>query len=184
MKFAALSIIAAWATFWAYWLIASLGAKPGRTDWGRSALVRVAIVVLVLQAVRARVFRLTTMPITGDPWLQGAGVGVVLLGLGLAVWARVVLGENWGTPMSQKDEPELVTAGPYQLIRHPIYLGLIVAMVGTAVAVSWDWAIAAIVVGAYFVLSAIVEERNLVRHLPEAYARYLRSTKMLIPFIL
>jgi protein-S-isoprenylcysteine O-methyltransferase Ste14 len=43
--------------------------------------------------------------------------------LGFAIWARVHIGRNWGTPMTQKDEPELVTSGPYHLVRHPIYSG-------------------------------------------------------------
>jgi protein-S-isoprenylcysteine O-methyltransferase Ste14 len=47
----------------------------------------------------------------------------VCLGLGFAIWARVHIGRNWGTPMTQKDEPELVTSGPYHLVRHPIYSG-------------------------------------------------------------
>ena len=49
---------------------------------------------------------------TTNPWLQGIGLAVFLLGLALAIWARVYLGRNWGMPMSHKDDPELVTAGP------------------------------------------------------------------------
>jgi hypothetical protein len=62
--------------------------------------------------------------------------------LGFAIWARVHIGRNWGTPMTQKDQPELVTSGPYHLVRHPIYSGILVASVGTAVALSWFWLIA------------------------------------------
>jgi len=51
----------------------------------------------------------------------------------------VHLGRNWGTPMTQKDEPELVTSGPCHLVRHPIYSGILVAGVGAAVALSWLW---------------------------------------------
>ena len=62
-----------------------------------------------------------------------------VLGLALAVWARVYLGRNWGMPMSRRADPELVTTGPYRRVRHPIYSGLILAMAGTAIAVSLYW---------------------------------------------
>jgi protein-S-isoprenylcysteine O-methyltransferase Ste14 len=46
---------------------------------------------------------------------------VFACGIGLAIWARVHLGRNWGMPMTQKSEPELVTSGPCQFVRHPVY---------------------------------------------------------------
>jgi protein-S-isoprenylcysteine O-methyltransferase Ste14 len=55
-----------------------------------------------------------------DPWRAGLGLALFSAGLGFAIWARVRLGRNWGIPMTQKDEPELVTSGPYHLVRHPI----------------------------------------------------------------
>jgi len=105
------------------------------------------------------------------------------LGLSFAIWARVHIGRNWGTPMSQKDDPELVTSGPYHSVRHPIYSGILMAGVGTAVALSWFWLIAVVLAGAYFLYSATVEERNLAKQFPEAYPTYRRSTKMLVPFV-
>jgi protein-S-isoprenylcysteine O-methyltransferase Ste14 len=107
-----------------------------------------------------------------------------LLGLALAIWARVYLGRNWGMPMSQKADPELVTAGPYSSIRHPIYSGIILAMIGMTIAVSLYWLVAVVAIGAYFLYSAIVEERSMARLFPDSYPEYKRSTKMLIPFII
>jgi protein-S-isoprenylcysteine O-methyltransferase Ste14 len=85
--------------------------------------------------------------------------------------------------MSQKVDPDLVTTGPYRTIRHPIYSGIILAMVGTAVAVSWYWLIAVALLGAYFVYSAVIEERYMTKLFPNSYPQYKRSTKMLIPFV-
>ena len=62
-----------------------------------------------------------------DPLRAGLGLALFVVGLGFAIWARVNIGRNWGTPMTQKDEPELVTSGPYRLVRHPIYSGILVA---------------------------------------------------------
>lgn len=177
----ATAILVAWAAFWVYWIAVSVDVKPGSMRWGRFAGVRLAIVVLALALVRAGTFRQAS--VTGDPWLQGTGVFVFLSGLATALWARRYLGRNWGTPMSQKVDPELVTGGPYGKVRHPIYSGIILAMVGTAIAVSWYWMIVAAVMGAYFVYSATVEERYMTGLFPEEYPAYKASTKMLIPFV-
>ena len=85
--------------------------------------------------------------------------------------------------MSEKADPELVTTGPYSIVRHPIYSGIILAMVGTTIAVSAYWLVAVFLLGAYFIYSAAMEERYMAELFPEAYPRYKQSTKMLIPFI-
>jgi len=174
-------ILVGWVAFSIYWVAASVGVKAGRTTWARSAGVRVAIILIVLLLLRVQVLKGHVA--TDDPWLTGIGLAIFLLGLALAVWARVYLGRNWGTPMSKKVEPELVTTGPYRTIRHPIYSGIILAMIGTAVAISFFWLIVAVLLGAYFLYSAAMEERYMARLFPEAYPRYKQSSKMLIPFI-
>jgi protein-S-isoprenylcysteine O-methyltransferase Ste14 len=85
--------------------------------------------------------------------------------------------------MTQKDEPELVTSGPYHLVRHPIYSGILVAGAGTSVALSWMWLVAVVLAGIYFIYSATVEERQLTKQFPDTYSAYKRSTKMLVPFV-
>ena len=172
-----------WAVFWIYWIAASVGVKAGRTRWARFAYVRVAIILVALLLLRLRVLK-GHRAVTHDPWLQGIGLAIFVLGLALAVWARIYIGRNWGMPMSEKADPELVTTGPYSTIRHPIYSGIILAMVGTAVAVSLYWLIAVALLGAYFLYSAVMEERYMAEVFPDSYPRYKQSTKMLIPFIL
>jgi protein-S-isoprenylcysteine O-methyltransferase Ste14 len=131
--------------------------------------------------LRLKVFKAHT--VTTDPVLQGIGLAIFVVGLALAVWARVYLGRNWGMPMSQKADPELVTSGPYHSIRHPIYTGVILAMIGTTIAVSLYWLIAVALIGGYFIYSAVVEERSMTQLFPDSYPAYKRSTKMLLPFI-
>lgn len=104
--------------------------------------------------------------------LQVVGLIVFLSGLGLAVWAMIHLGRNWAMPMTQKDEPELVTSGPYRFVPHPIYSGLLVAILGTALATNIYWLIALRVMGVYFAYSATVEERLLTTSFPAAYPGY------------
>jgi protein-S-isoprenylcysteine O-methyltransferase Ste14 len=176
-----LVLAAGWAAFWIYWLVAAFSMKKGRVAWSRELGIRVVIAVLAILLIRVGAFR--DHGVNSDPWLAGLGLVLFAVGLGFAIWARVHIGRNWGTPMSQKNEPELVSSGPYRLVRHPIYGGLLVAGIGTAVALSWVWLVAVALIGVYFVYSALVEERNLTRQLPDAYPVYRRSTKMLVPFI-
>jgi protein-S-isoprenylcysteine O-methyltransferase Ste14 len=170
-----------WAAFWIYWLVAAFSMKRGRLPWGRELRIRALIVALAIVLIRFGAFR--GHGLNTDPWRAGLGLVLLALGLGFAIWARVNLGRNWGTPMSQKDDPELVTSGPYHLVRHPIYSGILVASIGTAVALTWLWLVAAGLAGIYFVYSATVEERNMAEQFPETYPAYRRSTKMLVPFV-
>jgi protein-S-isoprenylcysteine O-methyltransferase Ste14 len=183
MKVIDIIIGVGWIVFWAYWLVMAFTAKAGRSRWTQFAGFRVGIALLILLLIRLRVLK-SHGAATGNPWLLGIGLAVFAIGLALAVWARVYLGRNWGMPMSQKADPELVTTGPYGSIRHPIYSGIIVAMVGTAIAVSPYWLIAAAILGAYFLFSAVSEERTMAKLFPAAYPPYKRATKMLIPYIL
>jgi protein-S-isoprenylcysteine O-methyltransferase Ste14 len=170
-----------WAAFWLYWLVAAFSMKRGRVSWSHEGRIRVVIIVLAVVLVRLGVFR--GHRATTDPWREGIGLALFGVGLAFAVWARVHIGRNWGTPMTQKDEPELVTSGPYRLVRHPIYSGIIVAGIGTALALSWFWLAPVGLAGIYFIYSDSVEERYLAEQFPDSYPAYKRSTKMLVPFV-
>jgi protein-S-isoprenylcysteine O-methyltransferase Ste14 len=122
--------------------------KRGRVPWSRELRIRAAIFVLVIVLIRLGVFR--GHGLNSDPWRAGFGLVLFAAGLAFAIWARIHLGRNWGTPMSRKNEPELVTSGPYRLVRHPIYAGIMIASIGTAVALSWAWLIAVALAGVYF----------------------------------
>ena len=155
--------------------------KRGRVPWSRELRIRAVIAVVVILLLRLGAFR--GHDLNTDPWLTGFGVALFALGLGFAIWARVHIGRNWGTPMTQKDDPELVTSGPYHLVRHPIYSGILVAATGTAMALSWSWLVAVGLAAVYFVYSASVEERYMTEQFPDAYPAYKHSTKRLVPFI-
>ncbi len=170
-----------WAAFWIYWLAAAFSMKRGHVAWSRELRIRAVILLGAIVLIRFGAFG--GHGLNTDPWRAGLGIALFALGLALAIWARVHIGRNWGTPMSRKDEPELVTSGPYHLARHPIYSGLLVASIGTAVALSWPWLIVVVLAGVYFIYSATVEERYLTEQFPDTYPVYKRSTKMLVPFV-
>jgi protein-S-isoprenylcysteine O-methyltransferase Ste14 len=181
MRAVELVFAVSWAAFWMYWLLAAFSTKRGRVLWSRELRIRVVIVAITILLVRLGAFR--SHGVNTDPSRAAVGLVLFAFGLAFAIWARVNIGRNWGTPMTQKEEPELVTSGPYHLVRHPIYSGILVAGVGTAVALNWLWLTAVVLAGIYFLYSATVEERYLTKQFPERYPVYKRSTKMLVPFI-
>jgi protein-S-isoprenylcysteine O-methyltransferase Ste14 len=181
MRAVELVLATGWAAFWLYWLVAAFSVKRGRISWSRELRIRAVIAVIVILLIRVRALR--GHGLNTDPWRASTGLVLFCLGLGFAIWARVHIGRNWGAPMTQKNEPELVTSGPYRLVRHPIYSGILVAGIGTTVALSWSWLIAVGLAGCYFLYSATVEERYLTEKFPDAYPVYKRSTQMLVPFI-
>ena len=175
-----LAIGFAWIVFWIYWLAsASISKESVRSGW-RTRLTGVSAVGVFLIA---GVLRGGSLAVHS---LILATIGALLFagGIALAVWARLHLGRNWGMPMTQRAEPELVTSGPYRFVRHPIYTGLLTAMLGTALVDNLLGLIVVAVLVAYFYYCGIVEERNLTATFPKAYPEYRSRTKMLIPFLL
>ena len=180
-------IIGLWGVFVAYWAISAMNAKRniGGINW-RLALVRVGVFVLLLTALRftgaRRVWQLATAQ-TASPLLGAIGVVLVFLGIGLAIYARVYLGRNWGMPMSRKENPELVTNGPYATVRHPIYSGIILAMLGSAIGDHVYWTLPLVLSVPYFIYSARREEELMLAQFAERYRDYMRHTKMIVPFV-
>jgi protein-S-isoprenylcysteine O-methyltransferase Ste14 len=181
MRAIELVFVIGWALFWVYWLVAAFTMKRERVQWSHELRIRALLIVVVVVLVRLGAFRGRNL--NTDPWRAALGLFLFALGLGFAVWARVNIGRNWGTPMSQKAEPELVTSGPYRLTRHPIYSGILLGTIGTSVALSWLWLIATALAGVYFIYAATVEERYLAAQFPDSYPAYKRSTKMLVPYV-
>jgi hypothetical protein len=92
-----------WVIFWVGWFAASAGVKRGqrgRGNWARFAGVRVMLILVVVLLVRLRVLKGHGVGYVRDPVLWGVGLAIWILGLGLAVWARIYLGRNWGMPAS------------------------------------------------------------------------------------
>ena len=127
----------------------------------------------------------------GARWLPrtwtGYEVGVTLVALGLAfsVWARIALGGNWSGSVTLKQHHDIIRTGPYRFIRHPIYTGLVVAFLGSALARGeWRGLVAVAIVVAALWRKWRLEERWLEEFFGPAYADYRRATWALIPFLL
>ena len=183
-------IAACWIIFVVYWAAMALGAKKniGARFWSREIGLRVGVLVLILLALRLPVFRQAMRNAltyaAGSSALMGV-VGVVLcaLGIGLAILARTYLGRNWGMPMSRKENPELVTSGPYAYVRHPIYTGMLIAMLGSTIGVTHSGRYRSF----FSDLFRVQRPERREAHdgaIPERYPAYMRRRKMLVPFIL
>ena len=177
------SIFVVWGVFWIYWFVSATTAKESsrRGGW---RLRGVSLVIIVVASVVIRRLHSSGGLTIHSPVLEAVGTIVFVSGLAFAVWARIHLGRNWGMPMTERAEPELVTSGPYRYIRHPIYTGILVGLLGTALAINLYYLIAMAVVTGYFVFSANVEERNMTDAFPDQYPEYKAHTKMLLPFVL
>lgn len=179
------AIVACWAVFLAVWTITSLQAKASVRRGLNSAGVLWRIFVLLVAVglsqgvARGWIPRPTPFPYA----LQVIGVALAVLGIGFAIWARMTLGRNWGMPMTLREKPDLVTGGPYAVVRHPIYTGIIFAMLGTGLTVGAWWLLVLLIAFGYFLISAGQEEKDMLQHFPDAYPAYMARTKRLIPFV-
>ena len=151
--------------------VAAFEVDTGRGNWSTSA--------------RLELRYADRLPLPTFTPAQLAAVGDLLCvaGLAFAVWARLTLGRSWGMPMTLHEQPELVTAGPYRYVRHPIYTGVTVMLIGTAL-VFPPAVLPGAILTVYFVFSALREERDMAARFPDAYAAYKERTRMLVPFVL
>src|SRR5580698_5629121 len=178
------------AIIWIGWIVSWIAASfwSARTEkrvttlpvWvSRAALVAGAL--LLFHSTR----RLLNEPML---WHVGYGGGdalaaVALLGIVFAWWARIHLGRLWSGTITLKQDHRIIDSGPYGLVRHPIYTGLILSILATAAAqatVTGLLGAAAIVLGLW--MKARAEERLLTAELgAEAYVGYRRRVPMLVP---
>ncbi len=176
-----------WLAWVLYWVISAFGAKT--TQRRESLGSRLSHIVPLLIGVA-----LIVWPRVPWDWLSlrllppgplNYALGFVLLALGLAftVWARVYLGRNWSGTVTLKEGHELIRSGPYSYVRHPIYSGLLVALLGSAVACGELRALIGLgVVAGAFIRKLRIEERFMREIFPGQYQRYCAQVPALVPF--
>jgi protein-S-isoprenylcysteine O-methyltransferase Ste14 len=126
------------------------------------------------------------LPLTPPDALFGSiGLALDFAGVACAIWARVILGHNWsGLVMAVRHGHELVQTGPYAIVRHPIYTGLLAAILGTALTIGTLASWLAVAAGLAGILIRVeVEERLMAAEFGEMHDAYRRRTKKLIPFV-
>jgi len=178
-----------WASWVVYWWVASRDVKsPIQRESLRSRLshiVPLSFAVLLYSSQRVRIPLLAERfwPLT--EWSFWIGVFLTAGGLLFTVWARLHLGRNWSGSVTIKKGHELVMSGPYALVRHPIYTGLLLALLGSTLALG-DWrAILAFALAAGALWRKLrIEERWMRQQFGDAYQVYSQRVATLIPFVL
>lgn len=188
MKVYDLLIAGCWILFLAIWVVSGLNAKKTiRSDFQKLSFwirlfIFISAVILLNRSLQSVSLSASYLSVS-NPYLLWAGVVICAAGISFAVWARMHLGRNWGMPMSEKQSPELITTGPYRLVRHPIYTGICFALLGTALTEGFAFLFGAVWVVALFIFSAKKEEKVMLDQFEEVYLDYKKHTKMIIPFI-
>jgi protein-S-isoprenylcysteine O-methyltransferase Ste14 len=183
-------IYSIWEIFFGYWALSALRNRS-QIERQESLFSRFLYLGLIGLAISLIVF---------DPLIYGLllwrilpnrivvnliGVVITILGLSFAVWARLHLGRYWSARITLTANHQLISTGPYGLVRHPIYTGGLVGVVGTAVVTGEIRGILALVfVIVAFARKIRLEEAWLLQRFGSAYSQYQKDVKSLIPFLL
>jgi protein-S-isoprenylcysteine O-methyltransferase Ste14 len=175
----------AWALYW--WLT----SRDVKETLRREPLLSRALhlgpmlaAAAILWSPRIGVEPLDTRFMPWAPWTFTAGALLTIGGLAFAVWARRHIGRNWSAIVTLKQDHELVTSGPYALVRHPIYTGLLSGFLGSAIALGqWRGLLAVAVVYLALLRKYRLEERWMRERFGIAYDAYRARVKALVPFL-
>jgi len=180
-------ITACWVIFFLYWIAAAFTAKrtAERASWSGWWILLVVGVVMILRR-GGKLFAGSAVLWTASPLVVVLADAITALGLCVALWARTILGRNWSADVVFKHQHELIDRGPYTFVRHPIYTGVLLMVLGTVVL--WGTrtgveSLALVIIG--LAVKAHLEERLLSKHFPTEYPLYRARVKAaLIPFVI
>jgi protein-S-isoprenylcysteine O-methyltransferase Ste14 len=184
----ALFLPACWGVWALIWFIASFRVKKTmRSEEPLSRLSNTTPIWLGAFLLAARPSWLGPLSFRFAPQTltyYGIGAALTVIGLAFAVWARHHLGRNWSGVITVKEDHVLIRTGPYAIVRHPIYSGLLLAIVGSALARGHIGAMLAIGFMLYAILRRVrIEERWMSETFGEAYADYKAKTPALVPLV-
>jgi len=183
-------IMALWLAVGAVWLVTAFRVKPIARQSGSAArmwellILTCAADLLFSENPRIAILSARYLPALGG--LVGLGLALTAIGVAFSIVARLYLGQNWSATATIKQDHELIRTGPYCLVRHPIYTGMLIAAIGTAIAFGELrdlLALLLIVLG--FWLKSRSEERLLMSNFGDRYAAYRREVRgAIIPYLL
>jgi protein-S-isoprenylcysteine O-methyltransferase Ste14 len=179
---------AVWLAFLLYWGIRSAGTKTTRrVELAASRILRglaLLIVIVLLSTTRIPLPWLYRQLWPAGIWPFWIGAAVTVAGLLFAVWARQHLASNWSSSVTIKENHELITSGPYALVRHPIYTGILTGLLGSAIALSQVRGVIGLVVMFLAFWSKLrMEEKWMRSQFGERYANYAHRTAALVPYL-
>lgn len=178
-----------WVVFLVIWAIGAARTKQTKRQQSDASQVvqrgLAAAGAILLFAPRLGVGWLDAGLLPDSDELAYTGLALTFAGIAFAVWARFALGRNWSAVVTIKQDHELIRSGPYALVRHPIYTGMLLGIAGTALAFDQVRSLLAFVsVTMGFWLKLRTEESFMIQQFGDQYRRYRREVKALIPFVL
>lgn len=182
-------VLLLWITWLVYWGRSAADVKPAarhESKWSRASYIIpivIASILLSIPAIAGGGFLFSRFLPKG---IDAFWPGVILIaaGLGFSVWARRHLGRNWSGTVQVKQDHQLICHGPYRLVRHPIYTGILVAFLGTAVEVgTWGGILAVLIAVGSFWRKLTLEENFMRETFGSAYEEYRARTAALIPYL-
>lgn len=177
-----------WLAWVISWVVASFwsGQTKTRVPALSSLAYRIPILLgaILFMPWTGRALGETALYHVGDLGTYAFAV-VVVLGISFTWWARIHLGRFWSNAITHKEDHRVIDTGPYGVVRHPIYTGLIIAILATGIAVGTLSAIlGAILIAFSQWQKARMEEKFLTVELgPEAYGPYCARVPMIVPFL-
>ena len=187
----ALAAVIAWCVLALAWIPGYVAARgharePRRVDQRALQLAATALIFLSFVLLFTRNGLVHAMRVAPSSTALGAlGAALALAGIAFAIWARLALGRNWsGLVMGVREGHELVQSGPYAIVRHPIYAGMLLAMLGTALTIGTLTAYLGVAAGLAGILVRVaIEERMMAAEFGTAHAAYRERTKKLVPLV-
>jgi protein-S-isoprenylcysteine O-methyltransferase Ste14 len=178
-----------WIAFGVIWLVsAGLSKRTARSQSNRSRFLQGGLAASGFVVLFDRQIPLGRLDERFAPvWsaLEWVGFAITLAGVLMAIWARFVLGRNWSATITIKHDHEIVRRGPYAIVRHPIYFGATLAMLGTAIYFgTFRGLLAVALTFAGWWLKSRMEEEFMLEQFGPQYRAYQREVKALIPFVL
>jgi protein-S-isoprenylcysteine O-methyltransferase Ste14 len=177
-----------WCGYVAYWYALSRQVKQTeRTEPATSRLARTLVILLAFALLV--IPRFTFSPLNRrflpqQPWTFWTGAAITAAGLLFSVWARIHLGQNWSQEVTLKQDHELITGGPYAFVRHPIYTGLLLAILGSAIARGeWRGLLALALIFVVLWRKLKLEEEWMRARFGQEYETYVSRVRALVPFV-
>lgn len=181
-------ISACWSVFLVVWLLAAIFTKRTVYRESRAQRLRYTIPILIGCYLLFRGFRLpypfNIRLIPHTNLILGAAAILCVCGLVFCFWARAVLGGNWSGTVTLKENHELIVRGPYRLVRHPIYTGLLAMVIATVMQQGHIAGIIGLILVFVSFWIKLGEEEELMRkQFSDQYAAYEERVKRIIPFV-
>jgi protein-S-isoprenylcysteine O-methyltransferase Ste14 len=175
-----------WAAFGVYWVGAGFKSKQAQTqELPAYRLLRLGILVIVFSLLfwpRTASGILGRRFVPDFPAIAYAGFAAALIGLAIATWARIHLGQYWSDQVVIKVEHRLIRTGPYVYMRHPIYSGVLLCVLGTAFVIGeWRGLLAFFLLLTNYAIKARKEEQILAERFTEDFHEHTSQAGFLLP---